>query len=131
MEREDALKRIYESGVAFDVAQIELWANLYEDRLIDELYAVRKAITVLAWLKAKKDFSLCLDGETIRRASDILVNMACTRHSFDCDEGDERDYNQLFKNTEKDFFGGLYIKDLVCTLDTLASLMNDDQDPQE
>lgn len=131
MDREEVKKTIEDAGVLFGADHLERWAEVYRSFLIDELYAIQKALVVLAWLKSEKNYKLSIDKRTISEASDTLVKMACIRHRFDCDKSGERDYTMLFCKTEGDFLGGLYLKDLVCTLDTLVSLPESDQDRQE
>ena len=124
------LKKICdEMDVYFTPADLARWAELYKSCLIDELYAVEKALTVLSWIKSEKEFPLRLDRDTVLKVSETLTRMTDFRHRSEPFE--PGDYIKLMKKTEDDFFGGKYLRDLVCTLDILASLMSNAQDRQE
>ena len=129
MDKKELKKRCRECDVYLTPEDLARWADLYKSRLIDELYAVEKALTALSWMKSEKEFPLRLDRDTVLKASDTLMLMTAFRHSSETFE--PGDYSKLFEKTEDDFFGGIYLRDLVCTLDVLASLMRDAQYPPE
>lgn len=129
MDKKELKKRCLERDVYLTPEDLARWADFYKSRLIDELYAVEKALTALSWIKSEKEFPLRLDRDTVLKTSDTLLLMTAFRHRSETFENG--DYSKLMEKTEDDFFGGIYLRDLVCTLDVLASLMRDDQDPPE
>lgn len=141
MDKKDLLKKLDEAGVVFRTEDLERWGELYQSYLIEELYALHKALFVLAYINSKEDtifkddFPLICNSGTLRKSSDRLVDMACMRHGLGfkynfSEDGKREEYVEFFKKTGKDFFGGLYLKDLACTLYTLADLMENEQDQQ-
>lgn len=128
MDKEELKKRCRERGVYLNPEDLARWADFYKSRLIDELYAVEKALTALSWIKSEKEFPLILDRDTVLKTSETLITMTAFRHRSETFENG--DYSKLMEKTEDDFFGGIYLRDLVYTLDTLASLMSSDQDQQ-
>ncbi len=128
MDKKELKKRCNEGNVCLTPTDLARWAEFYRSHLIDELYAVEKSLTVLSWISTEEEIPLRLDRETISKAAETLMRTIAFRHSEKTFE--DGDYSALIKNTDGDFFGGVYIRDLVYTLDTLASLMSSDQDQQ-
>ena len=129
MDKKELKKRCRECDVYLTPEDLARWADLYKSCLIDELYAVEKALTVLSWIKSEEEFPLRIDRETVVNASDTLMLMTSFRHRSETFENG--DYSTLVEKTGDDFFGGIYLRDLVCTLDAFAALMRDAQDRQE
>lgn len=128
MENKELMERFEKKEIFFSISDLNRWIHFYQSCLVEEVYAVRTAIIFLTWLESKRDYPLDLSSEKITNASKTLKQMAALRHKNE--ELNDGDYNALIEKTADDFFGGLYLRDLVYTLDTLASLMSSDQDQQ-
>lgn len=130
-KRNEILKKIKESGeLHFDTSGIALYIDFYKSNLIEELYAIEKAECILAWLKPDRVAHQPLDNETVGKIADSLVKMAQYRHNFECGQRGSRDYTKLYSAVETDFFGGLWLTNLVYILDTVASQQETGQDQQ-
>ena len=128
MEKEELKKRCSEWDVVLTPNDLLRWAEYYRSHLIDELYAVEKAIVALSWISSEEEYALQLDRDTVLKTLEMLMRAITFRHmSTAIVDGD---YNVLIKKTDDDFFGGIHLRDLACTLEILASLMRDDQGQQ-
>lgn len=128
MDKKELKKRCSEWDVFLTPNDLLRWAEYYRSHLIDELYAVEKAIVALSWIRSEEEFPLRIDRDTVLKACETLMRTITFRHSSAMIE--DGDYNALIEKTEDDFFGGIYLRDLVCTLNILASLMRNDEEGQ-
>lgn len=129
MDKKELKKRFEEEEIYFTIRDLNRLVHLYQRLLIEEIYAVRTAMFFLTWLESEGNYPLGLSSEEIIEASKTLKKMTSFRHRRETFE--DRDYNALINKTDDDFFGGLFLRDLVYTLDCFAPLVSDDQDPPE
>ena len=128
MDKEELKKRCSEWDVVLTPNDLLRWAEYYRSHLIDELYAVEKAIVALSWISSEEEYALQLDRDTVLKTLEVLMRAITFRHSTAMIE--DGDYNALIEKTDDDFFGGVYLRDLACTLEILASLMRNDEEGQ-
>ena len=129
MNKNKLNKALEDSGqVISDPKVLHHWLEMYLGDLIYELQAVHVAKSVVDWLADDDERHRQSNGkEQIRDAANMLVSVAEMRHNVCAGDAAHRDYGKLFERTAGDFFGGVHLSSVVCIMDTLSLLMEDDQ----
>ena len=105
--------------------------DLYRGWLTEEIHAVEKALKILEWLNSPNDTKFPFSADEVHNTVTCLLCMAESHHRFDSKDREARDYDMIISATEKDFFGSLSFMSLVYKLDTIYSILKDNQDLQE
>ena len=129
MEKDKLKKALEDSGqVISDPKVLSDWLGMYLSDLIYELQAVHVAKSVIDWLADDDECHRQANGkEQIREAVNMLVRVAEMRHNARAGDAAHRDYGKLLEQTAEDFFGGVHLSSVVCIMDTLSRLMEDDR----